>query len=156
MGTDGRARKRVAPDLRPDVGLGSDGGFARIAPIVSPPTAGHQPQVNQIGKKDRADGRAAVIRGRHRVPAEPDDEKPCEHDQDHDDGQGLPKSPATKGSLPMVLLSFACTTDPTTRPSTGVKPSNRLKNRRRQPGSSNSRSRGRDRRELGQRFKPKP
>jgi len=56
-------------------------------------TAGHQPQVNQIGKKDRADGRAAVIRGRHRVSAEPDDEKPCEHDQDHDDGQGLPKKP---------------------------------------------------------------
>ena len=56
-------------------------------------TARHNPEVNQIGKKKRADRRSAVIRGRNRVSAEPHDEKPCEHDQDHDDGLGLPKEP---------------------------------------------------------------
>ena len=54
-------------------------------------TARHQPQVNQIGEKNRADGGPPVIRGGDLVTGQPDDEEPRDHDEDDDHDEGLPE-----------------------------------------------------------------
>ena len=54
-------------------------------------TARHQPQVDQIGEKNRADGGPAVVGGSDLVTTQPNDQKPGEHDQDRNNGQGLPE-----------------------------------------------------------------